>query len=105
MLKIGVYPLNYIDNWEKFNETSIPTKEAYYSKLNEEDISDSDYAHAQKVWDVFEIKNQGENHDLNVLRDTLLLADVFEKFRNVSKYMDLILLIFCQQQDQHHKLA
>ena len=61
--------------------------------------------HTQKVWDVFEIKNQGENHDLNVLRDTLLLADVFEKFRNVSKYMDLILLIFCQQQDQHRKLA
>ena len=45
-----------MDIWEKFNETSIPPKEAYYSKLNEEDISAADYAHAQKVWHVFEIK-------------------------------------------------
>ena len=71
-----------MDSWGKFNEISIPPKEAHYSKLNEEDISDVDYAHAQKVWDVFEIKNQGENHDLYVLSDTLLLADVFENFRD-----------------------
>ena len=82
MLRKGVYPYEYMDSWEKFNETSIPPKEAYYSKLNEEDISDSDYAHAQKVWDVFEIKNQGENHDLYLLSDTLLLSDVFENFRD-----------------------
>ena len=71
-----------MDSWGKFNEISIPPKEAHYSKLNEEDISDVDYAHAQKVWDLFEIKNQGENHDLYVLSDTLLLADVFENFRD-----------------------
>ena len=82
LLRKGVYPYEYMNSWEKFNETSIPPKEAYYSKLNEEDISDSDYAHAQKVWDVFEIKNQGENHDLYLLSDTLLLSDVFENFRD-----------------------
>ena len=82
MLRKGVYPYEYIDSWKKFHETSIPPKETYYSKLNKEDISDADYAHAQKVWDVFEIKNQGKNHDLYVLSYTLLLADLFENFKD-----------------------
>ena len=72
-----------MDSWEKFDETTLPPKEAFYSNLNLEDISDEDYAHAQKVWDVFEIKNRGEYHDLYVQSDTLLLADVFENFRNM----------------------
>ena len=82
MLRKGVYPYEYIDSWKKFHETSIPPTETYYSKLNKEDISDADYAHAQKVWDVFEIKNQGKNHDLYVLSYTLLLADLFENFKD-----------------------
>ena len=58
--------------------------EAFYSNLNLEDISDGDYVHAQKVWDVFEINNRGEYHDLYVQSDTLLLlADVFKNFRNM----------------------
>ena len=72
-----------MDNWEKFDETSLPPKEDLYSELNLEGISDEDYAHAQKVWDVFEIKNQVEYHDLYVQSDTLLLADVFDNFRNM----------------------
>ena len=79
----GVYPYEYKDSWEKFDETTLPPKEAFYSNLNLEDISDEDYAHAQKVWDAFEIKNLGEYHDLYVQSDTLLLADVFENFRNM----------------------
>ena len=71
-----------MDSWERFNETSLPPKESFYSELNLEDISDKDYLHVQKVWDVFEIKNLGEYHDLYIQSDTLLLADVFEKFRN-----------------------
>ena len=71
-----------MDSWERFNETLLPPKESFYSELNLEDISDKDYLHAQKVWDVFEIRNLGEYHDLYVQSDTLLLADVFENFRN-----------------------
>ena len=72
-----------MDSWEKFDENTLPPKEAFYSNLNLEDISDEDYAHAQKVWDVFEINNLGEYHDLYVQSDTLLLADVYENFRNM----------------------
>ena len=71
-----------MDNWERFNETFLPPKESFCSELNLEDISDKYYLHAQKVWDVFKIKKLGEYHDLYVQSDTLLLADVFEKFRN-----------------------
>ena len=71
-----------MDSWERFNETLLPDKEAFYSEINLEDITDKDYEHAQKVWEVFGIKNFGEYHDLYVQCDTLLLADVFENFRN-----------------------
>ena len=93
----GVYTFEYMDNWERFNETLLPDKITFYSELNLEDITDKDYAHGQKVWEVFEIKNLGEYHDLHVQCDALLLADVFET--SVLKYMDLILLIFCLHQD------
>ena len=82
LLRKGVYPYEYMDSWEKFNEATLPPKEVFYSNLNLEDISDEDYAHAQKLWDVFEIKNLGKYHDLYVLSETSLLADVYEKFRN-----------------------
>ena len=67
---------------KRLNETSLPDKIAFYSELNLEDITDKDYAHAQKVWELFEIKNLGEYHDLYVQCYTLLLADVFENFRD-----------------------
>ena len=72
-----------MDSWEKFDETTLPPKEAFYSNLNLEDISDEDYIHAQKLLGVFKIKNLGEYHDLYVQSDTLLLSDVFENFRNM----------------------
>ena len=71
-----------MDNWEKIDETTTPPKEAFYSELNLEGISDADYAHVQIVWEVFGIKNHGEYHDLYTQSDTLLLADVFENFRD-----------------------
>ena len=83
LLRKGDYLYEDTDNWGKFGETTLPPKEAFYSYLNLENISDEDYAHAQKVWEVFEIKNRGEYHDLFVQSDTLLLADVFENFRNM----------------------
>ena len=66
----------------KFDETTIPPKEAFYSELNLEGISNADSAHAQKLWEVSEIKNHGEYHEFYVQSDTLLLADVFENFRD-----------------------
>ena len=70
-------------SWERFDETSLPDKKTFYSELNLEDISDKDYEHAQKVWEVFRIKNLGEYHDIYVQSDVLLLADVFENFRDM----------------------
>ena len=69
-------------SWKRFKEESLPDKEYFYSKLNKEHITDEDYAHAQKVWDTFNIKNLGEYHDLYVQSYTALLADVFENFRD-----------------------
>ena len=82
LLRKGVYPYEDMDNWEKFDETTIPPKKALYSELNLECISDEDDAHTQKVWEVFGIKNRCEYHDLYAQSDTLLLADVFENFRD-----------------------
>ena len=67
----------------KFEETQLPPKEKLYSKLNDCGISDEDYDHAKKVWEEFEVKNMGEYHNLYLKSDVLLLADVFEEFRNV----------------------
>ena len=72
-----------MDSWEKFDETALPAKEGFNSNLNLEDISDEDYAHAQKVWDVFKINNLGDYYEIYVQSDTLLLADVYENFRNM----------------------
>ena len=59
LLRKDFYPYKYMDSWERFNETSLPPKESFYSELNLEDISDKEYLRAQKVWDGFEIKNLG----------------------------------------------
>ena len=82
LLRKGVYPYEYMDSWEKFDETSLPNKEAFYSSLNMEDISDVDHRHAKRVFKSLNNKNLGDYHDLYVQSDTLLLADVFENFRN-----------------------
>ena len=65
-----------------FNETSLPYKKAFYSKLNSEDITDKDYAHAQEVFKELKLKSLSHYHDLYVQSDTLLFADVFENFIN-----------------------
>ena len=83
MLQKGVFPYEYMDDWEIFNESSLPEKEDFYSHLNMEDITDVDYAHGKRFCKDFEVKNLGEYHDLYVQSDTLLLADIFQKFRNM----------------------
>ena len=82
LLRKGVYPYEYMDNWERFDETSLPNKESFYSDLNMENIDDIDYRHGN-VFKRFKLKNLGEYHDLYVQGDTLLHADVFENFRNM----------------------
>ena len=57
MLQTGVDPYEYMDDWEKFNETSLPEKEDFYSHWNIEDITDVDCAHAKLICKDFEIKN------------------------------------------------
>ena len=83
LLRKGVYPYEYMDSWERFNEKSLPNKKSFYSELNLEDITEKDYAHTQKVFKELKLKNLGNYHDLYVQSDTLLHADVFENFRNM----------------------
>ena len=83
MTKKGVYPYEYMDNINRFEETTLPPKEQFYSTLTEEHIKDQEYEHAQKVWQTFNIRNLKEYHNLYLLTDTLLLADVFEQFRTM----------------------
>ena len=82
LFRKGVCPYEYIDNCERFNETLLPSKGSFYSNLNMENIDDIDYKHGNTVFKIFKLKNLGEYHDLYVQSDTLLLADVFENFRN-----------------------
>ena len=81
LLRKVIYPYEYMDSWEKFDETSLRDKEAFYSNLNMEDITDVDYKHAERVFKNLDNKNLGEYHDLYVQSDILLLTAVFEKFR------------------------
>ena len=83
LLRKGVFPYDWFDGFDKLNATRLPPKEAFYSKLNDVDISETDYQHAQKVWETFEMKAMRDYHDLYLESDVLLLADVFENFRDV----------------------
>jgi len=79
----GVYPYEYTDNWNKLEETSLPQKEEFYSTLTESNIENADYEHAKTVWDHFNCRSLGEYSDLYLKIDVLLLADVFENFRDL----------------------
>ena len=85
LCKKGIYPYEYMDSWGRFAETRLPDKEKFYSKLDDEHITDEEYAHAQAVLEAFECKTLGDYHNLYVKTDVTLLADVFENFRNLSQ--------------------
>ena len=81
-LRKGVYPYEYMNSWKRFDETSLPDKKTFYSELYLAYITDEDYTYAQKVFEEFNLKNLSDYHDLYFESDALLLADVFENFRN-----------------------
>ena len=81
MSQKGIYPYDFMDSFEKFDQTELPAKEHFYSILNDQDITDDEYDHAKKVWKTFKMKTMGEYHDLYLGSDVLLLTDVFENFR------------------------
>ena len=79
----GIYPYDYMNTWEKFGETQLPSKENFYSLLAEENISDEDYEFAKDIWKIFKIKDLGQYHDFYLSTDVYVLADVFENFRDM----------------------
>ncbi|CAH3182415.1 unnamed protein product [Porites lobata] len=86
----GVYPYDYVSTIKKFDETQLPPQKEFYSKLNDEDITDDEYQHALNVWKTFGCMNIRDYHDLYLKSDVLLLADVFENFRSTClRYYNL----------------
>ena len=83
LIQKGTYPYEYMDDWDKFKETVLPLKEAFYSKLVMAEVNEVDYEHTHRIWAEFGINNLGQYHDLYLKTDVILLANVFEAFRKV----------------------
>ena len=83
LIRKGIYPYEYMDNWDHFEETSLPPKSSFYSKLSMSGVSNQGYEHACRIWRDFGIKNLGEYHNLYLKTDVILLANVFKDFRKV----------------------
>ena len=84
MMRKGEFPYEYFDGPAKFNDLALPPRDKFYSQLRNDTISPEDYTHAQNVWQRFRCTSMREYHDLYLLQDVMLLADVFEEFRRVS---------------------
>ena len=90
MKRKGVYPYDYINSFDKFDDRNLPPKKGFYSLLTDEYINDENYKHAQNVWTTFKLESMGQYHNLYFKSDVLLLADVFEKFRKTClQYYEL----------------
>ena len=100
ILRKGVYPYEYMDNWERFNETSLPDKEYFYSSLNMENIDDTDYRHVNNVFKKFKLKNLGE-YTIYTFKATRYDLQMYLKTLEICalKCMSLILLISYHYQD------
>ncbi len=83
LLRKGVYPYSYIDSFEKYKETTLPAAEMFRDKLSGKDIEETEYKHAQTVWEEFEVKNLKDYTELYCLTDVLLLADCFQAMRDM----------------------
>ena len=80
LLRKGIYPYEYMDSWKRFDETTLPDKEAFYRGLNMDDITDVDYRHAKRVFKNLNNKNVGDYHDLHVQSDTIIACRYIWKF-------------------------
>ena len=78
----GVYPYEYVNSWDQFEDTQLPPTDVFYSNLNMSSISEEDYQHTQQVWKEFGIRDLGDYHDLYLRTDVVLLANVYEAFRD-----------------------
>ena len=86
LLRKGVYPYDYVDGPSKLQETSLPSKQDFYSLLSKQHISDEDYMHAHRVWEAFRCKTLGDYHDIYLKSDVVQLADMFENFRSICHH-------------------
>ena len=80
--KKGVFPYEFMTDFDKLNVNKLPSKKDFYSKLNDSNISDEDYEHAQKVWKEFKCETMRDYHDLYLKTDVLLLADIYARANN-----------------------
>ena len=95
LIRKGLGPYKYMDSWDRFEETSLPSIEKFYSGLNMSGISNADYEHACSIWRELKIRKIGEYHDLYLRTDVVLLANVFNHLDEfVQKIMDSIHHIF-----------
>ena len=78
----GIYPYECVSSWDCFKESQLSPIEAFYSNLSMTNVSEDDYQHAQRIWNEFIINNLGDYHDLYLHTDVILLANVFEAFRD-----------------------
>ena len=79
----GVYPDDYMDSFARFDESRLPSQDAFFSKLSDSPCSDVEYAHATQVWAAFECESMADYHDIYLKCDVLLLADFFENFHAI----------------------
>ena len=83
LIRKGIYPYEYMEDWNRFKETALPPKEAFYSKLNMSGVSKQDYKHARRVCREFVLKDLGKYYDLYLKTDVIPLANVFKAFKKV----------------------
>lgn len=83
LMRKGVYPYSWVDSTVKFHQTSLPDQNDFYNDIGECECTDEQYKQAQLVWDEFDCKTFEDYSNLYLETDVYLLADVYEKFRDL----------------------